>query len=184
MKINKHSKIFIIRRYLMLVMLLSTLGCSSYEQFKWVTEDFEIPSKIYRAEYIQAWQAALDIMKKYDLDTSSQESGIIKTRWIDNTIALNFADSFGGRNSVKAAKFKVIINIVKGFRGTREVSKITVYKRQLVEQDFLQGWKEIPTDGIFEQTILYRLGRIMMRDNKLKKIEEEKAREAEAELDL
>jgi hypothetical protein len=122
-------------------------------------------------------------MKQYDLETKNQESGVIKTRWIDNTIALNFADSFGGKNSVKAAKFKVIVNIVKGFRGTREVSKITVYKRQLVEQDFLQGWKEIPSDSIFEKTLLYRLGRIMAIDNKLKRIEEAKAKEAEAEIE-
>lgn len=182
MKITNISKIFTIKLLFITVLISNFSGCSSYEQFKRITEDFEIPSKIYRAEYTQSWQAVLQIMKKYDLEDQNQESGIIKTRWIDNTIALNFADSFGGSNSVKAAKFKVIINVVKGFRGTREVSKITIYKRQLIEQDFLQGWKEIPSDGIFEKTLLYRLGRIMAIDNKLKKIEEEKAKEAEAEL--
>jgi hypothetical protein len=181
MKINKVSKIFIKRSILLLPLFFIT-SCGSYEQFKQITEEFEIPSKIYRAERTQAWQAVLQIMRKYDLETQSQESGIIKTRWIDNTISLNFADSFGGNNSVKAAKFKVIVNVVKGFRGSREVTKVTVYKRQLVEQDLLQGWKEIPSDGIFERTLLYRLGRIMAIDNKLKKIEEEKAKEAEAEL--
>lgn len=182
MKINNVSKIILHKGLTLLFPLFLLFSCSSYEQFKQITEEFEIPSQIYKAEYVQAWQAVLQIMRKYDLETQSQESGIIKTRWIDNTIQLNFADSFGGNNSVKAAKFKVIVNVVKGFRGSREVTKITVYKRQLVEQDLLQGWKEIPSDGIFERTLLYRLGRIMAIDNKLKKIEEEKAKEAEAEL--
>jgi hypothetical protein len=66
---------------------------------------------------------------------------------------------------------------VKGFRASREVTKVTIYKRQLVEQDFLQGWKEVSTDGIMEQTLLYRIERLIAIDNKLKEID--KAREAD-----
>ncbi len=183
MDIRNISKIFITTGILLCSSSYLT-GCSSYEQFRHITEEFEIPSKIFRADYTQTWQAVLQIMKKYDLETQNQESGIIKTRWIDNTISLNFSDSFGGNNLVKAAKFKVIVNVVKGYRGSKEVSKVTIYKRQLVEQDFLQGWKEIPSDGIFEKTLLYRLGRIIAIDKKLQKIDEAKAREAESELDL
>ena len=70
-----------------------------------------------------------------------------------------------------------MINVVKGYRSSQEVTKVTVYKRQLVEQDFLQGWKEVPTDGILERTLLYRIGRIVENDNKLREID--KAREKE-----
>jgi hypothetical protein len=67
--------------------------------------------------------------------------------------------------------------VVKGFRSSREVTKVTIYKRQLVEQDFLQGWKEMTTDGIMEKTLLYRIERLIANDNKLKEID--KARERE-----
>lgn len=110
-------------------------------------------------------------MNKYDLHSVRSSAGVIKTRWIDNTLEVNFADSFEGDTAVKSAKFKLIINVTKGFRSNREVSKITVYKRQLVERDFLQGWKETPSDNILEQTILYRIGRNISIDNKLKKLE-------------
>jgi hypothetical protein len=154
-------------------------SCASYEEFRYITEDFEIPSKLFKTEYSQTWQAVLEIMKKYDLELSSQQAGIIKTRWTDNTIQLNFSDSFGSSDAVKAARFKLIINVVKGFRGTREVSKVTVFKRQMIEQDFLQGWKVIRSDGILEQTILYRVEKILEREAKLKKIEDQKAKEQE-----
>ena len=167
-------------RYTVFVIFLIHTSCSSYKQFQYITEEFEVPTKVFKATYDQAWQAVLNIMQKYDLETQNQEAGIIKTRWIDNTLELNFADSFGSGDSVKAAKFKVIVNVVKGFRSTREVTKVTVFKRQLIEQDFLQGWKEIPTDGIFEKTTLYRIERSIKIDNKLKEIEQKKSKEAEA----
>ncbi|MFW5887805.1 MAG: hypothetical protein ACOCUH_03300 [Bacteriovoracia bacterium] len=150
-------------------------GCSSYERFKYITEEFELPSRIFKADYNQTWQAVLQVAKNYDIAHQNQEAGILKTRWMDNTQALNFTESFDKGERIKAAKFKLIINVVKGFRGSREVSKVTIYKRQLIEQDFLQGWKERHTDGIMEKTLLYQIERKIWIDNKLKEID--KARE-------
>ena len=169
------------RTYLILICFGASIwGCSSYKQFQYIAEEFEIPSQVFRNDYSQTWQAVLQIMQKYDLALHNQEAGIIKTRWIDNTLELNFADSFGSRDAVKAARFKLILNVVKGFRGTREVTKVTVFKRQMVENDFLQGWKVVRSDGILEKTILYRIERILAVDRRLKKIEEKKAKEQEA----
>ncbi len=163
--------------YPLIFTLLIFSGCASYEKFRQVTEEAEMPSKVYKADYNQAWQAVIQVMRKYDIAQQNQEAGFIKTRWMDNTLETNFADSFGSSDAVKAAKFKLVVNVVKGFRASREVAKVTIYKRQLVEQDFLQGWKEVTTDGIMEKTLLYRVGRLIATDNRLKEID--KAREKE-----
>jgi hypothetical protein len=152
-------------------------GCASYEKFRQVTEELEIPTFIFKADYNQTWQAVIQVMKKYDIAQQNQEAGFIKTRWMDNTLEVNFADSFGSGDAVKAAKFKLIVNVVKGYRASREVTKVTIYKRQLMEQDFLQGWKEVNTDGILEKTLLYRIERLIAIDNSLREID--KAREKE-----
>jgi hypothetical protein len=163
--------------YLLITSLFFLNGCANYEKFRQITEELEIPSKVYKADYNQTWQAVITVMRKFDIAQQNQEAGFIKTRWMDNTLEVNFADSFGSSDAVKAAKFKVIVNVVKGFRASREVTKVTVYKRQLVEQDFLQGWKEVSPDGIVEKTLLYRIERLISTDNKLKEID--KAREKE-----
>lgn len=160
------------------VMALIT-GCSSYENFKQVSEDLEIPSQVYRADYNKVWQEVMKITNKYDREVYNQEAGVIKTRWMDNTLELNFADSFGSNDAVKSAQFKLIINVVKGYRGNKEVCKVTVFRRQRVEQDFLQGWKVIRTDGILEKSILYRLERALAIESKLQEIEDKKSKEAE-----
>jgi len=163
--------------YQYIVLMLFFNGCASYEKFRQVTEELEIPSKIFKSDYNQTWQAVISVMRKYDIAQQNQEAGFIKTRWIDNTLELNFADAFGSSDSVKAAKFKIIINVVKGFRSSQEVTKVTIYKRQLIEQDFLQGWKEVTPDGIVEKTLLYRVERLISIDNSLKEID--KVREKE-----
>ena len=166
-----------ILRKLFLFLLLYLVSCTSYEQFKYITDEFEIPSQVYNATYAQTWQAVIQFAKKYDLAVQNQEAGIIKTRDIDNTLELNFTDSFGSKDSVKSAKFKVIINVVKGYRGNKEITKVTIFKRQMVEQDFLQGYKVIASDGIFEKVALYRIGKILSVDNKIQNIEKVKQEE-------
>lgn len=154
------------------------MSCASYEKFKQITEELEIPSKIFKSDYNQTWQAVIQIMKKYDIAQQNQESGVIKTRWMDNTLQVNFTDSFASSDAVKAAEFKLVISVAEGYSYGQKVTKVTVFKRQRVENDFLQGWREVPTDGIQEQTLLYRLGQMIDNDNKLREID--KAREQEA----
>jgi len=159
--------------------ILVLTSCSSYEKFKSITEDVEIPSQVYRHDYNRVWNEVLKVSKNYEAESFSQEAGIIKTRWKDNTQEMNFADSFGTSDAVKAAQFKLIINVVKGFRGNKEVTKVSIFKRQKVEQDFLQGWKVIRSDGILEKSILYRLEKSLEIEAKLQAIDEMKAKEAE-----
>ena len=158
-------------------MIFGLSSCANYEKFRQITEELEIPTKIYKADFNQTWQAVIQVMRKYDIAQQNQEAGFIKTRWMDNTLEVNFTDSFGSSDSVKAAKYKLVVNVVKGFRAGREVSKVTIYKRQLVEQDFLQGWKEVSTDGISEKTLLYRIERLIATDNKLREIDKAKEKE-------
>ncbi len=153
-------------------------SCSSYERFKLITEELEIPSKIFLMNFQQTWQAVLQVIKKYDIEYQSLESGVIRTRWIDNTSSINFTDSYGNDDSfVKEAKFKLIVNITKGSRGGEEISRVAIYKRQLVEQDFLQGWKEIPSNKIQEKILLYRVKRVLDIEEKLKAIEKKRQEE-------
>lgn len=152
-------------------------SCASYEKFRMITEENEIPSQVFPADYSQTWQAVIDVMRKYDISVQNQESGHIKTRWMDNTLQVNFTDSFGDNDAVKAAKFKLIVNVTKGYSAGKEVAKVTIFKRQLIEQDFLQGWKESMTDGIQEKTMLYRIGVLIKNDNLLREID--KLREQE-----
>ncbi len=171
--------LFPIRRVLFLSFLLFFGSCASYKQFQYITEEFEIPSKTFKTTFDETWTALRTIMKNYELEQIAMESGYIKTRWIDNTMELNFTDSFSKSDTVKSAKFKIIVNVVKGYRSSREVTKVSIFKRQMIEPDFLQGWKVLQSDGILEKTILYRLSRLLAIDKRLKELEVAKEKSQE-----
>lgn len=160
------------------VLFFFVSSCASYEKFRQITEELEIPAKVYKADFNQTWQAVIQVIKKYDIAKQNQESGIISTRWMDNTLQVNFTDSFANSDAVKAAEFKLVINVSEGYSYGQKSTKVTIYKRQRVENDFLQGWREVQTDGIQEQTMLYRIGRIIDNDNKFKEIDKQKEKEA------
>ncbi len=160
-----------------LLFLILATSCASYENFRQITEELELPSKMYKADFNQTWQAVLQVMKRFDISYQNQEAGKIKTRWMDNTLQVNFTDAFGSADAVKAAEFKLSVNVAEGYSYGRKVTKVTIFKRQRIENDFLQGWKEQQTDGIQEKTLLYRIGRLIENDNKFKALD--KAREKE-----
>ncbi|MCT4640916.1 MAG: hypothetical protein N4A33_01375 [Bacteriovoracaceae bacterium] len=162
---------------LLLLSLFLISSCTSYEHFKRITEEFDVPAKVYKADFTQTWQAVIQVMKKFDISYQNQEAGKIKTRWMDNTLQVNFTDSFGSKDAVKAAEMMMVINVAQGFSYGRKVTKVTIFKRQRIEHDFLQGWKETPTDGIQEKTLLYRIQRIIQNDNELRKIDKAKEKE-------
>ena len=170
-----------LQKTLTLIAFLSLTGCASYDHFKNVTRDYELPSQVFKASYEMTWSAIKNIIDTYNysLEVSNRASGLWKTRWIDNTLETNFSNSLKRGSGYKAAKFKLIINVVKGYRTDREVTKVFISKRQLVQKDLLQGWKVIHSDQILEKTLLYRLKRLLLIEKKLEELEKRKSQEVE-----
>jgi len=142
-------------------------------------EEDELPTVKFKVSYDDTWQAVMQIMQKYDIGIQNQALGVIKTRWIDNTLELNWADAFSRGDQVKSARFKLIINVTKGHEITHPITKVAIYKRQMVERDFLQASKPVRSDGILEKTILYRIERVLTMERELKKLQALKAKQLE-----
>lgn len=169
-------------KILALISLIFFISCSSYKEFQSLREEDAVASKTVPFDFDQTWQATLQVLQKLDLASQSQELGVIKTRWIDNTLELNFADAFGKNESIKSAKFKLVVNVTRQDRLTRSLTKISIYKRQMVEKEFLQGSKPERSDGIMETTLLYRIGRILEMEKELKRLKDIKSKQLEESL--
>ena len=178
--IQDKLKVFFQKTFILLI-FLQISGCSSYDHFKNVSRDYELPSQVFKANYEMTWSAIKNIIDTYNysLEISNRASGLWKTRWVDNTLEMNFSNSRNRGSGYKAAKFKLIINVVKGYRTEREATKVFISKRQLVQKDLLQGWNVIPSDQILEKTLLYRLKRILLIEKKLEQLEKRKSKEVE-----
>ncbi len=169
-------------KILVFISLIFLFSCSSYKEFQSLREEDIIPNKTVPYDFDQTWQATLQVLRKFDLASQSQDLGVIKTRWIDNTVELNFADAFGKNESIKSAKYKLVVGVTKTDKLGKSFTKISIYKRQMIEKEFLQGSKPERSDGILETTLLYRISRVLDMEKELKRLKEIKNKQLEENL--
>jgi hypothetical protein len=168
---------------LALLPLLS--GCmSAYRKSVGVDNVGQVYSRRYVTDLNTAWQACLEALKTNPLDTKNTQSGYIQTKWVDNTEQRNFVDSFGDANATLKAQFRFKVNVASTFYNGEPVVKINVTKDQLVQYDVLEGWRYVETDSIDENTLLYRIGRLIYFRMKIAKLEEERINRETKNMDL
>jgi len=162
----------------LLVLALMATSCVSAYKETVGGETEQTFSKVYYTDFNTAWQSVLDGLKHNRLDVSNREGGFVQTKWTDNTDDKNFADSFGDADAYLKAQYRFKVTVAKSFFNGKPAIKVTVMRDQLVQRDVLEGWQPVETDSIEENTLLYRVGRLIMIKMKLSKIEEEKTRKA------
>jgi hypothetical protein len=169
----------------LLLPLLLFQGCmTAYRQSVGVDNVGQVYSRSYMTDLDTAWQACLEAMKTYPMSERNSQSGFIQTKWVDNTEQRNFVDSFGDANATLKAQFRFKVNVAKTFYNGAPVVKIAVTKDQLVQHDVLEGWRSVETDSIDENTLLYRIGRIIYFRMKLAKLEKERVERESKSIDF
>jgi len=131
-------------------------------------------SKIFMGEYPFAWEAATDALKASPIETVNRESGTLQTKWIDNTAERNLIDSAGSVNLYIKAQYRFRVLLSKGiYEGSPSV-RISVQKEQQIQRDVLEGWINQPTDGIQENSLLYRIGKLIEFKSRSQEMENQK----------
>lgn len=136
----------------------------------------KVIEKIFLTDFNTAWQASLDALKNSRLDISNREGGYIQSKWAENTAERNFTDSFGTADAYLKAQYRFRVSVAKGFFNGQPTVKVSVQKEQLVQRDVLEGWRPIETDAVDENTLLYRIGRLIYIRMKIARLEEEKVK--------
>jgi len=163
-----------------LVMSLLLPGCMS-AYLKSVGGDSEqVFSKVYFGDFVLAWESAVESLKTSPMEVVNRENGSLQTKWIDNTAERNLIDSAGSVNVYMKAQFRFRITLTKGVYDGRPSVRVSVQKEQQIQRDVLEGWVNQPTDGIQENSLLYRIGKVMEFKSR---IQEQEARKLKRQLE-
>ncbi|MBY0471958.1 hypothetical protein K2X30_12395 [bacterium] len=156
--------------------MLVSSGCTTaYRKSVGADANGQVFTRIFFADFNTSWAAVTESLKSYSLDISNRDSGFLQTRWTDNTSQKNFIDSFGAPDQYLQTKYRFKVTVATGFYNmNKQGVRISVLKEQLVQRDALEDPKTIPTDGIEENTLLYRIGRVILMRLKIDQIEQEK----------
>jgi hypothetical protein len=130
--------------------------------------------KVFSADYDIAWESAVDALKASPMEEVNRENGTLQTKWIDNTAERNLIDSAGTVSPYHKAQYRFRLTLAKGYYSGRPSVRATVQKEQQIQRDVLEGWINQESDGIQENTLLYRIGKVIEFKTALREIEEAK----------
>lgn len=128
-------------------------------------------TRVFLADYNTAWGSILTALKSYSIDVNNREGGFIQTRWTSQT---SVSENFGDTPSFHDTKYRLKLNISNVFYNGKPAVKISIQKDQRVQRDVLEGWRSTETDGIQEQTLLYRIERLIFIKSKITELEEQR----------
>lgn len=152
-----------------LVLLLSLSGCALFdrgpETKKLIAKG--PPQRVYFASFDQVWRAAHAVLR-YPIANENPDAGYIETEYIKGVDGFLPPDQ--NRPQFAGTRYKIIMSFAKGRTDGRESTRLTIEKRVEVLKDFFSEPEIIPTDGLEEKVLFYRIERELIIFETLKRI--------------
>lgn len=158
-------------KFLLPVLLLPILfsGCSLLEkQPESIDQIIQKSSnqKIFFANYDIVWKAAHTAIK-YTIASENQDFGVIETDYVKSVDGWLPPDKT--KPEYKSARYKLTFTFAKGKTDGRESTRITIEKKIEVFKDFISETQIIPSDGLEEMALFYRIEREIIIGQALKR---------------
>lgn len=122
--------------------------------------------RVYFANYDLVWKAAHTVVR-YPIAAENQDTGVLETEYIkaaDGWIPPNEK-----KNPSSGQRYKIIMTFAKGRIDGRESTRVTIEKRVEKQRDFFSEAEQLPSDGLEEKIIFYRIERELVIGEALKK---------------
>jgi uncharacterized protein YceK len=123
--------------------------------------------KVFYYPYESVWRAA-QLALKYPFAVNNMDSGLLETesiRGLDGWLAPEV-----NRDPSAGLKYKIMLNLVKGNVNSKETVRVTLTKKIEIQRDFFSESSQVPTDGLEESVIFYRIERELIIEEALKKV--------------
>lgn len=157
-----------------LILAVFAMGCMSAYKKSVGGDTDQVFSKIYIVEYPMAWEAAVDALKASPMEVVNRENGTLQTKWIDNTAERNLIDSAGSVSPYTKTQYRFRVSLAKGTLEGKNSVRLMVQKEQQVQRDVLEGFRNQETDGVQENSLIYRVGKLIEFKLKTERIENQK----------
>jgi hypothetical protein len=145
------------RKTLLIFSLLVT-GCSSWTTPAPKDESAPPLEKVFSETYENVWRSTQLALASYPIKVNDSDSGIFETQlirgdktWVSPSVEKNPS---GGQ------RYKISVRILKGNdKNGDPATKVIVLKRAEIQRDFFAETEKLPSDGLEELSIMYRIER-------------------------
>jgi len=129
----------------------------------------ELPAtyqKVFYFPYDQVWRAA-QLAVKYPIAINNMDNGTLQTEEIKGPDG--FISPQVEQKPSSGLKYQIVLSMTKGKTNGNNSVRVIVRKDVEKQRDFFSEAEAIPSDGLEEKTILYRIERELLIDDALKK---------------
>jgi hypothetical protein len=112
--------------------------------------------KIFLAPYDQVWKVAHTSLK-YTIASENQDFGTIETDFVKAVDG--WIPPYRTKPDNPGARYKLVFTFAKGETKGRESTRVTIEKRIEAFKNIISETQSIPSDGMEEKAIFYRMER-------------------------
>ncbi|MCB0362431.1 MAG: hypothetical protein KDD35_06905 [Bdellovibrionales bacterium] len=144
-------------------------GCALFADNKEPPPSFGPREQVYYAEFDQVWRATQIALSKYPIKINNLDLGILETDTVKGYKAWmppHKSSASGGLS------YNINVRVVKGGVENRPAVRVTIIKEIELKRDFFAEVQRLPSDGLEERSLLYRIGRELQIDRALKKAQD------------
>ncbi|MCB0413499.1 MAG: hypothetical protein KDD50_04145 [Bdellovibrionales bacterium] len=137
---------------------LFLVGCASGDIKSSSGTDYQPKEQVFsNYSYESIWRAVQISLSHYPIKVNNMDAGVIETDNISGSIVWTPAHRDSKLNS--GLRYTIKVNVIKGRVKNKPVIKVTVHKSVKEQKDFFARSEDLPTDGLEEDTLLYRIKR-------------------------
>ena len=147
----------------------SNSGCALFQQQSDSADrliEKSSKQKLFFASNDVVWKAAHAVIK-YTIASENQDFGVIETDYVKAVDGWLPPDQV--RPTYKSARYKLTLTFAKGQTEGRESTRVTIEKKIEIFKDFISETQSIPSDGLEELSLFYRIEREIIIAQALKK---------------
>lgn len=151
-----------LKRRLLILSFLALQACVTNDINPELKQSFE---KTYTAKYEDVWRAIQQSIMSYPLRVNNMDTGQVHTTTVRGRLAFK-SPQIEGRTPGGGYSYKVYFSVI---REAKNKTRVIITKRAEKKKDFFSAAEEKGTDGLEEQTLLYRIGRELLIERMLVK---------------
>ncbi|NJO84395.1 MAG: hypothetical protein HC828_17535 [Blastochloris sp.] len=162
------NRIMRIPRIAVLALMCSGLtACALFEERTGPQTYYGPRDQVYYATFEEVWRAVNLVLQPYPLRVSNMDQGILETDVIRGYRV--WAPVYKNENTASGETYHLTIRVIKGALEGRPATKVTIVKEGQMQVDFFSDPKILPSDGLEEKSLLYRVGREIQIERALAK---------------
>lgn len=141
----------------LLIVSLSLPGCALFQDRPGPPKIYGPQSQIFYASFDEVWTAVNLVMQPYPLRISNRDKGTLETDVFRGF--QTWTPPYAPNSATAGESYQITIHVVRGNTQGAAATKVLIEKDIKLQKDFFAEAATMPSDGMQEETILYRIGR-------------------------